>query len=43
MSLTLLLLWAAFCIWLSIRLFRAHGLLTGRTVTPKAVWAVLWG
>jgi ABC-2 type transport system permease protein len=36
-----LLLWAAFCTWLSMRLFRAHGLLTGRTVTPKAVWATL--
>ncbi|MBI1881305.1 MAG: ABC transporter permease [Chloroflexi bacterium] len=38
-----LLVWATFCIWLSMRLFRAHGLLTGRTVTPKAVWAALWG
>jgi ABC-2 type transport system permease protein len=38
-----LLVWAAFCIWLSVRLFRAHGLLTGRTVTPQAVWATLRG
>lgn len=43
LGLALLLFWAAFCIWLSIRLFRAHGLLTGRTVTPRAVWAALWG
>lgn len=38
-----LLVWAAFCIWLSIRLFRAHGLLTGRPVTPQVVWAILRG
>lgn len=38
-----LLVWAVFCIWLSVRLFRAHGLLTGRPVTPQAVWAVLRG
>jgi ABC-2 type transport system permease protein len=36
-----LILWAVFSIWLSMRLFRAHGLLTGRTLTPKAVWAAL--
>jgi ABC-2 type transport system permease protein len=36
-----LILWAAFAVWLSMRLFRAHGLLTGRTLTPKAVWAAL--
>lgn len=38
-----LLIWALFCIWLSMRLFRVHGLLTGRTVTPQAVWAILRG
>lgn len=38
-----LLLWAVFCIWLSTRLFRAYGLLTGRTVTPQAVWIALRG
>jgi ABC-type Na+ efflux pump permease subunit len=38
-----LLLWAAFCVWLSTRLFRAHGLLTGRTITPQAVWLALRG
>lgn len=43
MGLVGLLLWAAFCIWLSTRLFRAHGLLTGRAVTPQAVWAALRG
>lgn len=38
-----LIVWATFSIGLSMRLFRAHGLLTGRTVTPKAVWAALRG
>jgi ABC-type Na+ efflux pump permease subunit len=38
-----LLLWTTFCVWLSMRLFRVHGLLTGRAVTPQAVWATLWG
>jgi ABC-2 type transport system permease protein len=35
--------WAAGCVWVSIRIFRAQGLLTGRTVTPQAVWAALRG
>jgi ABC-2 type transport system permease protein len=38
-----LLLWAVFCIWLSVRLFRTQGLLTGRALTPQAVWATLRG
>lgn len=38
-----LLLWAAFWIWLSTRLFRVHGLLTGRSITPQAVWTALQG
>ncbi|MCL4300821.1 MAG: ABC transporter permease [Anaerolineae bacterium] len=41
MGLVSLLLWAAFWIWLSTRLFRAHGLLTGRSITPRAVWTAL--
>lgn len=38
-----LLIWAILCIGLSIRLFRAQGLLTGRTITPKTVWAAVRG
>lgn len=35
--------WATFFIWLSIRLFRAQGLLTGRPITPAALWQALRG
>jgi ABC-2 type transport system permease protein len=42
-SLLLLLLWAWFLLWLSTRLFRAHGLLTGRTPMLRAVWWALAG
>ena len=43
LSLLLLLLWAWFLLWLSTRLFRAHGLLTGRTPMLRAVWWALAG
>ncbi len=42
-GLAALVLWAAFSVWVSMRLFRAQSLLTGRTPTPKAVWAALHG
>ncbi len=38
-----LTVWTAFWIWLSIRLFRIYGLLTGLPVTPQAVWQALRG
>jgi len=34
--------WAAFWVWLSMRLFRAHGLLTGRAASPRVLWQALW-
>jgi ABC-2 type transport system permease protein len=34
--------WTTFWIWLSMRLFRLHGLLTGRAAGPKVVWQALW-
>jgi ABC-2 type transport system permease protein len=43
LSLLLLLAWAWFLLWLSTRLFRAHGLLTGRTPMLRAVWLALAG
>jgi ABC-2 type transport system permease protein len=37
-----LLAWAVFWVWLSTRLFRAHGLLTGRAADPKLIWRALF-
>ncbi|HNB53173.1 MAG TPA: ABC transporter permease [Anaerolineales bacterium] len=42
-GLGLLLVWDGVQFWLTTRLFRAHSLLTGRTATPRALWAVLKG
>jgi ABC-2 type transport system permease protein len=38
----ILLLWTSLWIWLSMRLFRAHSLLTGRSVDAKLMWQALW-
>jgi len=38
-----LLLWAAFSIWLSTRLFRLNGLLTGRPGSPRLLWQAVVG
>ena len=43
LGLFILTLWTSLAIWLSMRLFRAYGLLTGRSVGPKLVWQALWG
>jgi ABC-2 type transport system permease protein len=43
LGLFILTLWTLLWIWLSMRLFRAYGLLTGRSVGPKLVWQALWG
>lgn len=37
----ILTLWAIFWIWLSARLFRIHGLLTGRPLAPQVIWRAL--
>lgn len=42
-GLGLLVVWDALQFWVATRLFRAHSLLTGRTATPRALWAVLRG
>lgn len=34
--------WAVFCVWLSMRLFRVHNLLTGRSAAPGLLWQALW-
>jgi len=43
LGLTLLTGWTALWLWLSTRLFRAHGLLTGRSVAARVVWQALRG
>ncbi len=43
LGLLILTAWTAFNIWLSMRLFRVHTLLTGRSVAPKVLWQALWG
>ncbi len=43
LGLTLLVGWVSFQFWVVTRLFRAHSLLTGRTATPRALWAALRG
>ncbi|GAB4580233.1 MAG: ABC transporter permease [Anaerolineales bacterium] len=42
-SLILLAGWVGLHFWVCTRLFRAHSLLTGRTATPRALWAALSG
>jgi ABC-2 type transport system permease protein len=42
LGLLVLVTWTAFNVWLSTRLFRAHSLLTGRSVAPKVLWQALW-
>lgn len=39
---TILLIWSVGWVWLSMRLFRAHSLLTGRSASPKLLWQALW-
>jgi len=34
--------WTTLWVWLSMRLFRAHGMLTGRSAAPKVLWQALW-
>jgi ABC-2 type transport system permease protein len=41
LGLLILMLWTIFWIWLSARLFRIHGLLTGRSLTPRIIWRAL--
>jgi ABC-2 type transport system permease protein len=42
LGLFILTLWTFFWIWLSARLFRIHGLLTGRSLSPQLIWQALW-
>lgn len=35
--------WTALWVWISMRLFRAQSLLTGRSATPATMWAILRG
>ena len=42
LSLLVQLIWAAWLIWLSTRLFRVYSLLTGRTPMLKAVWTAVF-
>jgi ABC-2 type transport system permease protein len=41
-GLCLLVAWTVLWVWLSMRLFRAHGLLTGRSGSPRLFWQALW-
>lgn len=41
LGLLLLAGWAGLSIWTSIRLFRAHNLLTGRLASPRMIWQAL--
>ncbi len=41
LGLLILTAWAVFWVWLSIQLFRVHGLLTGRSLNPKTLWQAL--
>ena len=43
LGLVLLVGWVGVLFWFCTRLFRAHSLLTGRTATPRALWAALRG
>lgn len=43
LGLSFLVIWDILQFWIATRLFRAHGLLTGRAATPKALWTVLRG
>lgn len=43
LGLSILLAWTVLWMWLSARLFRMHGLLTGRTLAPRLVWQALRG
>ncbi len=38
----ILTLWTAWWIWVSMRLFRVQGMLTGRSSHPKVLWQALW-
>jgi ABC-2 type transport system permease protein len=42
LGLIILTLWTIFWVWLSARLFRIHGLLTGRGLSPRLLWRALW-
>ncbi len=42
LGLSILTAWTVLWIWLSMRLFRAHGMLTGRPAAPKVLWQALW-
>jgi len=42
LGLALLAGWSGLCLWLSMRLFRLHGLLTGRLASPRVIWQALW-
>jgi ABC-type Na+ efflux pump permease subunit len=42
LGLLILTLWTIFWVWLSTRLFRIQGLLTGRSLSPRLVWRALW-
>ena len=37
-----LLVWTGIWVWLSMRLFRAYGLLTGRSMSVNVFWQALW-
>lgn len=43
LGLLILIAWSVFWVWLSIRLFRLHGLLTGRPPSTKVIWQALSG
>ena len=38
----ILMTWTMLWVWLSMRLFRAHSMLTGRSAAPKVLWQALW-
>ena len=42
LGLLILTFWTIFWVWLSARLFRIHGLLTGRSLSPRLIWRALW-
>lgn len=41
LGLSILTTWTIFLIWLSMRLFRAYSILTGRPINPKTLWQAL--